>query len=48
MFNVRVRQCQGSIVCQFNELCDALKYIEITMEVCEKAVVVITEEVEEA
>ena len=43
MIRVSIQQGSTGIVCQFNELCDALKYIETTMEVCVGAIVTIDE-----
>ena len=43
MFRVSIKQDLTGIICEFNDLCDALKYIETTMEVCEGAAVSIEE-----
>lgn len=43
MFKVLIQQGNDSIACYFNELCDALKHIETTMEVCDCVKVTIQE-----
>ena len=43
MIRVSIKQGSNVIVCEFNELCDALKYVETTMDVCESAMVTIQE-----
>lgn len=43
MFMVLIQQGNDAITCYFNELCDALKHIETTMEVCDGAKVTIQE-----
>ena len=43
MIRVSIQQGATGIVCEFNELCDALKYIETTMEGCVGAIVTIDE-----
>lgn len=46
MVRVIIKQGNNSIVCEFNEMCDALKYTETTLEVCEHVSVTIEEEVD--
>ncbi len=46
MVRVIIKQEDNSIMCEFNEMCDALKYTETTLEVCEHVSVTIEEEVD--
>lgn len=43
MFRVSIKQGSNVVFCEFNDLCDVLKYIETTMEVCEGVIVTIGE-----
>ena len=43
MLRVIIKQGNNSIMCEFNEMCDALKYTETTLEVCERVSLTIEE-----
>ena len=43
MISIIVQQEDDVITCEFNELCNALKYVETTIEVCNGARVTIQE-----